>query len=182
MPRIVQVRISGFGGQGVVLAGMLLGQAGVFEGSFVSGSNSYGAQARGSGCRSEILLSDGPIDFPHVTTADVLISMSQSAFDVYHEEVRAQSGVIVYDQGQVKPKESRSVRLIGLPATERAIGKLGTKQVSNIILLGALVGATRIVSPNAVRRAIRLHVGERFNALNLQAFRLGVELGKKANG
>ena len=73
------MRLSGFGGQGVVLAGILLGQAGVIDGKYVSGSNSYGAQARGSGCKSEIVFSDGPIDFPHLTTADILVAMSQGS-------------------------------------------------------------------------------------------------------
>jgi 2-oxoglutarate ferredoxin oxidoreductase subunit gamma len=74
MPNIMQVRLAGLGGQGVILAGLLLGQAGVFDGRSVSGSNFYGAQARGSGCKSEIVFSDGPIDFPHLVTADILVA------------------------------------------------------------------------------------------------------------
>jgi 2-oxoglutarate ferredoxin oxidoreductase subunit gamma len=182
MPGITQVRLSGFGGQGIVLGGLLLGQAGVFEKKYVSGSNFYGAQARGSECKSEVIFSDGPIDFPHLTIADILISMSQGTYDIYSKDVREKTGLILFDQGQVTPREGLAVNQIGVPATEHAIKKLKSKQVSNIVLLGALVDLTRIISPGAVQKAIRLHVNERFLPLNLEAFRLGTKLGRRAHG
>ena len=98
MPEITQVRLSGFGGQGIVLAGILLGEAGVIDGKYISGSNSYGAQARGSECKSEVVFSDRPIDFPHLTTADILVAMSQGAYDMFCEDVKERSGLILYDQ------------------------------------------------------------------------------------
>src|SRR5512137_2871188 len=101
MAEITQVRWSGFGGQGVVLAGVLLGEAGVIDGKYIAGSNSYGAQARGSGCKSEIVFSNEPIDFPHLITADILVAMSQGAYDLYCREVKESTGIILYDQGQV---------------------------------------------------------------------------------
>ena len=88
MTDIKQIRMSGFGGQGILLAGALLGEAGVIEGKWVSGSNSYGAQARGSGCKSEIIFSNAPIDYPHLTTADFLVAMSQGTYDLYVRDVR----------------------------------------------------------------------------------------------
>ncbi len=182
MPGITQVRLSGFGGQGIVLAGLLLGQAGVFEKKYVSGSNSYGAQARGSECKSEIIFSDGPIDFPHLTTADIFVSMSQGTYDIYCVDVREATGLILFDQGQVRSREGLTVNQIGVPATEHSIKKLKSKQVSNIVLLGALVELTRIASPNAIQKAIRSHVSERFLTLNHEAFRLGMELGRQAHG
>jgi 2-oxoglutarate ferredoxin oxidoreductase subunit gamma len=96
--------------------------------------------------------------------------------------VRELSGLILYDRGQVKPKEESQVNQIGIPATEYAIKKLKTKQVSNIVLLGALVGITKIVSPGAIRKAVRSHAGERFLTLNLQALRIGMELGRQTHG
>ena len=68
------------------------GEAGVIDGKYISGSNSYGAQARGSGCKSEIVFSDRPIDFPHLTTADILVAMSQGAYDIYCEDVKEDLG------------------------------------------------------------------------------------------
>lgn len=182
MTKIQQIRFSGFGGQGVVLAGLLLGQAGAIEGKYVSGSNSYGAQARGSGCKSEIVLSESPVDFPHLTIADILIAMSQGAYDLYCGEVREDSGLILYDQDFVTPRQSVKVNQIGIPATHLAIERLKNKQVANIIFLGALIELTKVVSPMALRKAISIHVTERFRPLNLKAFKLGMEVGRKIHG
>jgi 2-oxoglutarate ferredoxin oxidoreductase subunit gamma len=180
MREMTQIRLSGFGGQGVVLAGILLGEAGVMDGKVVAGSNSYGAQARGSGCQSEIVLSDGPVDFPHLTRADILIAMSQGAYHLYSRDLKEVSGLILYDQGQVIPKEGLTVRQIGIPATQSALKKLKNKQVANIVFLGALIEITKIVSARAMRKAIGTHVSERFKDLNLKALQLGLTLGRGA--
>ncbi len=177
MTGITQVRLSGFGGQGIILAGLLLGQAGVIEGKHVAGSGSYGAQARGSGCKSEIVFSGSPIDFPHLITADILVAMSQGTYHTYCDDVREQ-GLIFYDKGLVTPKEGLSVKQRGVAATEISIKKFKNKQVANIVLLGAVVEATKMVSSKTIRKAITLHIGERFRALNLKALRTGMELGK----
>lgn len=182
MSEIIQVRLSGLGGQGVVLAGVLLGEAGVIDGKVISGSNSYGAQARGSGCKSEIVFSNGPIDFPHLVTADILVAMSQGAYNRYCEEVRETSGLILYDQGQVNIKKELKVKQIGVPATEVTLSSLKNKQVTNIVLLGTLIEVTKIVSLKAIRKAINVHVSERFRSLNLKALQEGVELGRQVHG
>jgi 2-oxoglutarate ferredoxin oxidoreductase subunit gamma len=181
MTEIKQVRLSGFGGQGVVLAGVLLGQAGVMEGRYVSGSNSYGAEARGSGCKSEIVFSDAPINFPHLTTANILVAMSQGAYNIYCEDVE-ESGLILYDQGVLTPREGLKVEQRGVPATEISVKKLKTKQVTNIVLLGALIEITKIVSQKSVQKAIALHMRERFRRLNLKALQTGIELGRLSHG
>ena len=155
MAEITQVRLSGFGGQGVVLAGVLLGEAGVIDGKYVAGSNSYGAQARGSGCRSEIVFSNEPIDFPHLMTADILVAMSQGAYHMYHGDVRETSGLILYEQGQVTPKEGLKLKQRGIPATEQAQKILKNKQAANIVFLGALIGSTKIVSLEAMEKRYR---------------------------
>ncbi len=178
MSEMKQIRLSGFGGQGVVLAGLLLGEAGVLDGKVVAGSNSYGAQARGSSCQSEIVLSEGPIDFPHLTTADILITMSQGAYHLYYRDVEELSGLILYDQDQVIPKEGLKLRQIGIPATQSALRKLKNKQVANIVFVGALIEITKIVSARAMRKAIGTHVSERFKDLNLKALQLGLTLGR----
>jgi 2-oxoglutarate ferredoxin oxidoreductase subunit gamma len=181
MPGIIQVRWSGFGGQGVVLAGVLLGQAGVFDGRHVSASNSYGVAARGSAAQSEVIFADGPIDFPHLIDPDILVAMSQGAYRTFCRDVKTQSGIIFYDRGLVTPEDS-PVKQVGVPATEFAVNKLKDKQAANIVLLGALVLYTRIVSTAAIRKAIRAHVSERFRDLNLKALALGLELGRRADG
>lgn len=182
MSEITQIRLSGLGGQGVILAGVLLGEAGAVDGKRVSGSNSYGAQARGSGCKSEIVFSKRPIDFPHLLGADILIALSQGAYNLYGGDVKERSGLILYDQSQVTPKEDLKVQQIGIPATEAALKKLKNKQMANIILLGALLETTGVVSAGAMEKAMKIHVSGRFRALNLRALKLGRELGREARG
>lgn len=182
MKPITQVRFCGFGGQGIVLAGILLGQAGVLDGRFVAGSNSYGAQARGSGCKAEIVLSDNPIDFPHLIMADILVAMSQGGYEQYAPDVRPTSGLILYDQGQVNPKEDLALRQVAVPATNRALNALKSKQGANIVFLGALIGVTDILSVRAMQKAIRLHFTERFRKSNLEALKIGLRIGRQVRG
>lgn len=182
MSEITQVRISGFGGQGVVLAGVLLGEAGVIDGKQTAGSNSYGAQARGSGCKSEVVFSEDPIDFPHLTAVNILMALSQGAYDFNWKDVNEKDGLILYDRSLVTPKEGIDIKQVGFPCTEVALKKLKNKQVANLILLGALVEITKIVSPKAIRKAIALHVSKQFRSLNLKALRMGMTLGRKVHG
>jgi len=182
VPNIRQIRLSGFGGQGVVLAGLLLGEAGVEAGKYVAGSNSYGAQARGSGCKSEVIFSEAPIDFPHLITADILVAMSQGTYDQYCSDIVPETGLILYDDSQVTPRNDLGVKQIGISATESALKTLKNKQVANIILLGALVEMTKVVSPEAMEGAIQKHVSERFLKLNLDAFETGRRIVREING
>jgi len=182
MAGILQVRLGGFGGQGVVLAGVLLGHAGALEGKHVSVANSYGAAARGSACKSEVIFSEGPIDFPHLLAADIFVAMSQGAYTEYIKEVKAGSGLVLVDRTFVIPGEVSGITQMGIAATDSAIGKLKEKQVANIVLLGALLETTRIVSPQAMRKAIRIHMVEPFRSLNLKALALGEKLGRQAHG
>jgi 2-oxoglutarate ferredoxin oxidoreductase subunit gamma len=182
MSGVIQIRFCGFGGQGIVLAGLLLGQAGVIEGRYVAGSSSYGAQARGSVCKSEIVFSENPIDFPHLITADFLVAMSQEAYDLYWRDVKEASGLILYDNGLVNPKKDLKGKQLGVPATKLAISRLKNKQMANLTLIGALIQITKIVSSKAVQKAIRHHISERFRTSNLKAFRMGMELGRRVHG
>jgi len=108
--------------------------------------------------------------------------MSQGAYDMYCGDVRKMTGLILCDQGQVTPRKDLTVKQVGIPATEQALRALKNKQVANIILLGALIEITRIVSRDAMERALQTHVSERFRNLNLEALRLGIELGGEVHG
>ena len=182
MPGITQIRLGGFGGQGIVLAGVLLGHAGVIEGKQVSVSNSYGVAARGSACKAEIIFADGPIDYPHLVSADIFVAMSQGAYNTYIKDVRAGSGFVLLDRGYVNLREIPDIAQKEIPATDSAVRKLKERQSANIVLLGALVEATQIVSRQAVRKAIMTQMEERFRHLNLKALALGIELGREIHG
>jgi len=166
MSKPVQVRFGGFGGQGIVFAGLLLGRAATIEGKFVAGSNSYGAQARGSACRSEVVISEDPIDFPHVTIPDIVGVMSQAAYDLFSRRV-ARGGLIFYDSQFIAPHRLRGV--IAVPATGMALQEMGDKRVANVILLAAIMAKTGIVSQGALLRAIDESVKGKFLELNREA-------------
>jgi 2-oxoglutarate ferredoxin oxidoreductase subunit gamma len=176
MSSLKQVRVCGFGGQGIVLAGVIVGQAGINDGRWVAGSSSYGAQARGGYARSDVVISDEPIVFPHVLTADILIAMSQQAYEQYIEDIAPQA-VILFEQQLVTPRTLQGITQTGIPATLRAIEVMGQKQVANIVMLGAAVTATGIVSRESMLSAIRSTVGGRFLGVNIKSVELGFSLG-----
>jgi len=180
MAEVTQVRLSGLGGQGIVLAGVLLGQAGVLDGKYISASNSYGAQARGSACKSEIVFAAEPIDFPHLLSADILVAMSQAAYDLYCPGMAA-DGLILYDEGPALPRKDAPARQVGIPATQASIQKFKDAQMANLILVGALVEISQIVSPASIRKAVRMHVNKRFQGAALRAMNLGMELGSRSH-
>jgi len=137
--------------------------------------------SQGSACSSEIVFANSPIDYPLLVTTDILVAMSQGAYDIYFGEVREPSGLIIYDNGLLKPRKELNLKQVGVPATEYAVKRLKDKQVANMVILGVLIETAKIVSQNAIRKAITLHVSERFRNLNLRALRIGMELGKQIN-
>ena len=178
MFKSVEVRLGGFGGQGILLAGFLLGRAATFDGKFVAGSNSYGVQARGSACRSEVVISDDPIDFPLVTIPDIVAVMSQRAYDLFSRRV-AKGGLIFYDSQFIVPRRQRG--LVPVPATGMALQDIGDKRFANVILLAAVVAKTGIVSQGALLRAIEESVTGKFLDLNKKAVTLGFDYNGDAH-
>lgn len=178
MAQVRQVMLGGVGGQGIVLAGNLLGQAAFMEGKWVSGTSSYGAAARGGLCRAGVVISDTPISFPHIIEADVFIAMYQSAYSKYIGLARRDGGLVVYDEGFVSPEKIDGLRFAGIPATRTAIEKFGSSTVANVILLSAAVAISGIVTRDALRKAIAEIIPPRFKELDLKAADIGFKLGR----
>jgi 2-oxoglutarate ferredoxin oxidoreductase subunit gamma len=176
MGPIKQVILCGFGGQGIVLAGTILGQAAFSDGKWVSSTNSYGSAARGGACRAEVVISERPIIFPFVIAADTLIAMYQTAYDKYIGRVKPGEGVVIYDERFI-PEEMKGLRHVGVPATDTAVEELGTGIVANVIMLSAAVEMTDVVSKKALESAIRGIIPERLRQLNLKAMDIGFRLG-----
>jgi 2-oxoglutarate ferredoxin oxidoreductase subunit gamma len=174
---VKQVRFCGFGGQGVVLAGTILGYAAVKDALWAAGSSSYGAQARGGYARSDVVISDGPIVYPHVIEADVLVAMSQSAYEQYRKEM-ATDGMIIFDEEMVAPVPVEGIRQVGVAATAAALKELKSKQTANMVILGASTALAGMVSRGALEAAIGENVSERFRELNLRAIEVGFRLGE----
>ena len=175
---IRQIVLCGYGGQGIVLAGVILGQAAFKDGKWVGGANSYGAASRGGACRAEVVISDQPISFPHVIEADILIAMYQTAYDKYIVMSKSDTGVVIYDEKFVSPKENKGLTYVGIPATRVAIEELNNPIIANVIILSAAVELTQLVTEEALRAALKELVPARLRKLNLEALDAGIALGR----
>jgi 2-oxoglutarate ferredoxin oxidoreductase subunit gamma len=169
-----ELRIAGFGGQGVITAGYVLANAAsIHEGKHALMTQSYGPEARGGACKADIIISDGPIDYPKTSSLDCLVALSVDAYAMFNEEVR-EGGAIIYDGGLVSIPEAhrkRGVSFYGVPAAEVA-AELGSPLSANMVMLGSLLGVTGVVGLEAVREAIRERFPRRA-AVNLEALERG---------
>lgn len=176
MSRQVEVRISGLGGQGVVLAGEILGRAAVYDEKEVVETASYGAEARGSAAKSEVIISDKKIGYPKVRKCDVLVAMSQSALDKNIGDLK-EDGILIVDKGVVEKVPSQvKAKVFEVPATKTAETELKSKMYANMVMLGALVKVTKIVSEKACEKAIEESVPEETEDKNMEAFKKGLDL------
>jgi 2-oxoglutarate ferredoxin oxidoreductase subunit gamma len=168
-----EIRLSGSGGQGLILAATLLADALAAAGRQVLQTQSYGPEARGGASKAEIVVSDAEIDFPEVTSPDVTLCLSQEAFDRYAAEAKP-GGVVIYDRELVDPQPVQGVRLVGLPFTDLAERELGKVVVANVVALGALLKVTGLVPAERLREALTRRLPSRLLELNLAALALGM--------
>jgi 2-oxoglutarate ferredoxin oxidoreductase subunit gamma len=175
----LEVCFGGLGGQGIVLMGTVLGAAGVKEGYWAAGSNSYGAQARGSACRAEVILSSQPVDFPRVIRPDVLVALSQEAYQRFLPEVK-EDGLVIHDHPMVQPSQESPVVHFGIGGTDLALESLGSAQAANVIFLGVLAGLTGLVSLAALAQAVDEGVSGKFRDMNQKALQEGFSRGLEA--
>jgi len=171
----IEIRISGLGGQGVVLAGQVLGKAAIYSGKNAVQTQSYGAEARGSAAKSEVIISDGKIGFPMVRKCDVLIAMSREAVEKNVKALK-EGGLLLIDSTTVKSVPKIKAKIFKIPATETSERVVGQKLYANIIMLGALTKITNIVSEKALEKAIRDTVQEKAVATNIQSYKKGEDL------
>jgi len=174
---ITQILASGFGGQGVVLSGLVLGHAAVLDGLYAAEAASYGAEARGSACHSGVVISDQPIAYPHVTDVDWLLAMSQDGYKKFRSAVTA-SGRILYDQELVSPDRTDPHPHMAIPATRTALDQFNRRMGANIIFLAASAALGKLVSRKSLEEAVRLNVAKQHLDLNIQALDLGYQIAK----
>ena len=172
------IRICGFGGQGIILAGFIIGKAAsVFMDLNAVQSQSYGPEARGGAARSEIIVSDEKIGYPRPIGVDCLVAMSQESFDSYRDDIRDDT-VIIVDPDLVKKHD------IGRPLykvhAQQIAEDLGNKIVTNIVMVGAFTSIFSLLKPEAVKESVIDSVPKRFTELNIKAFERGLEAGKNA--
>jgi len=177
MLKRVEVRISGLGGQGVVLAGEILGRAAVYDGKYAVQTQSYGAEARGSAAKSEVIISDKKIGFPKVRKCDILVTMSQNALNKHLDDLK-ENGILLVDRDKVKEVPKVEAKVFGIPATRIAETELKSRIYANAIMLGALTKITGIVSEEAVKKAIVDSVSKETKERNLEGFGKGLGLAE----
>jgi len=176
-----ELRIAGFGGQGVISAGRITGQAAVlYDGKQAAFTQSYGPEARGGACAAEVVISDAPVAYPLLTTPDVAILMSQEAYEKYAREVKP-GGILIVDPDLVHYEDRADVRLLLVPAT-RIAESLGRKIVANVVMLGALAAAWPAVSKDALLKAVLAAVPPHTRELNQRAFEAGYNYVKERYG
>lgn len=175
MPKRVEVRISGLGGQGVVLAGEILGRAAVYDGKYAVQTQSYGAEARGSAAKSEVIISNKKIGFPKIRKCDILITMSQNALNKHLDDLK-ENGILLVDRDKIKDVPKVKAKVFSIPATRIADIELKSRIYANAIMLGALTKITGIVSEEAVKKAIVDSVSEETKETNLEGFGKGLGL------
>jgi 2-oxoglutarate ferredoxin oxidoreductase subunit gamma len=176
-PKRTEIRIAGLGGQGVVLAGHILGKAAVKDRLQVVQTQSYGAEARGSAAKSEIILSNQKIGFPLVRKCDVLVAMSQTALEKHLKDLK-EDGVLIVDSGMIEELPSVNAKSFKVKATETAETEFKSRMYANMVMLGAITQITGLVSQDSVEKAIRETFSGEPAEKNIAAFRLGLNLVK----
>jgi 2-oxoglutarate ferredoxin oxidoreductase subunit gamma len=167
-----EVRLAGEGGQGLILAGLILAEAAaVRDGKNAVQTQSYGPEARGGASKSEVIISDGEIDYPKVTSADLLLCMSQEACDRYSGELKDR-GIIVTDSVHVSRVPATKVYQV--PITSLAEEATGRRITANIVALGVIVGLSGIVSRHSAELAVQARAPKGTEALNLKALEAGL--------
>ena len=174
-----EIKFGGFGGQGVILAGIIVGRAAsIYANKFATLTQSFGPEARGSACSAQVILSDTKILYPYVTKPEILLVMSQEAYDKLVGEVK-EGGRVFYDSDLVKIKESSKLRQIPIPSTNTA-KELGKQMVANVVILGAMVEGTRMLGVDQLKECLKDSVPAGTEQLNLKAFEAGRSLYQKA--
>lgn len=176
--RLTEIRIAGFGGQGVILSAVVLGKAAsIYQNAFATMTQSFGPEARGGSCSAQLILSDSPILYPYVTRPDILIVMSQEAYSRFVPELK-DGGTLIVERDLVRVDEHTDrIRVYSVPAT-RIAEELGKRMVLNSVMVGFFSAVTRLLDPEAVRKAVAESVPSGFREINLKAFDKGLEYAR----
>jgi 2-oxoglutarate ferredoxin oxidoreductase subunit gamma len=176
MSKRFEIRLAGSGGQGLVLAGVILAEAsGIYEGKFVCQTQSYGPEARGGTCKAEVVISDTEIDYPKAIRPDVFLALNQKSLDAYLGDLKAE-GVLLVDADLVQ--ELPETGALSIPFT-RLAREAGRELMANIVALGALAAITGVVSPEALKAAVLARVPAGSRELNERALEAGLAAGAK---
>jgi 2-oxoglutarate ferredoxin oxidoreductase subunit gamma len=176
------IRIAGFGGQGIILAGIVIGKAAALHDDLNAvQTQSYGPEARGGASKTEVVISDEQIDYPKVQHPDIFVALSQEGLNAYLNDIKDE-GTLIIDPDMIKEEDilpfvkEHHITLHKAPVTRTAVEKIGLKIVANIVMIGAITRMTKVVSEEAARQAVAESVPPGTEKKNLEAFEAGAEL------
>jgi 2-oxoglutarate ferredoxin oxidoreductase subunit gamma len=173
-----EIKLAGFGGQGIVLAGFILGKAiSIFDKKNAVLSQSYGPEARGGACSADVVMADGEIDYPEVTIPQVIVIMSQEAYTTYGQKIR-DNGIMLIDEDLVSldAVEHSKIMVYKIPST-RFAEELGRKIVANIVMLGFVTAITKVATLESVKESLLDSVPKGTEELNTNALKKGYDYG-----
>jgi 2-oxoglutarate ferredoxin oxidoreductase subunit gamma len=175
---LTEIRITGFGGQGVIRFGYLLGKAAsIYDGKQATMTQSFGPEARGSACSSQVVISNDRVLYPYVTTPRFVVAMSQEGYSKHANNITG-DGTLIIDEDLVKPEQpKKGIKFFAIPST-RFAEEMGAKIAANIVMFGFFTAVTNLTTEQSARQAISASFSERFVELNLKAFDKGFQYGK----
>jgi len=174
-----EIVISGSGGQGIILAGIVLAEAGIKDSLFVVQTASYGPESRGGASQSDVILATEPIDYPAIIHPDFIIALTEAAAEKFLPEAKSTTKVLLDSTwiGKIPRTHAEEVYLV--PLTKDSALRFGKAIYANIIAVGFFTGVSGVLSAESVREAMNLHIPKKFLEENLSAFEFGLELAKK---
>lgn len=174
-----EIKIGGLGGQGAILGGIIIGKAAaLYDNQHSTLTQSFGPEARGSACSAQVVVDEKPVSYPYVQRPHILVVMSQDAFTKFVPDLR-EDGLLLVDEDLVKPANlPAGVKVLGVPATRYA-EELGRKMVMNIVMVGFFTAVTKLISEDAMKKAVSDSVPASTIELNLKAFQRGFEHGRQ---
>lgn len=175
-----EIKIAGFGGQGVIMAGMIIGKAAsIFGDLHATMIQSFGPEARGSACSAQVIVDRDPIAYPYVRNSSVLVAFNQEAYK-QSEHLISDGGTLIYEEDMVTPGDltARGIRLYAVPAT-RIAEELGRSIAGNVVMVGFFAAVTGVLDFPAVEQAVKDSVPKASEELNMNALRRGYEHGRK---
>ncbi len=174
-----EIRLSGSGGQGIIMAGIVLAEAaGVYGNKYVCQTQSYGPEARGGTSKAEVVISSKPIDYPNTIKPDVLLTMNQASTDTYFRDLKPE-GLLVVDSTLVK--QIPTTRVVAIPFTQIARNDIGKEIVANIVALGTVGYLCQLVTMKMLEAALMTKVPKGWKEINRKALRLGIKSAKNVS-
>ncbi len=179
LQQLTEIRVAGFGGQGVIMAASVIGKAAsIVDGGFATMTQNFGPEARGGACSAQLVLSNTPVLYPYVTRPDILVVMSQEAYVKFAPELKP-GGIMLIEQELVRVQgKGQNVKVYGIPAT-RLAEQAGKRMVLNVVMVGFFGAITGIFTKESLRKAVEDSVPAAFRELNDRAFDIGYEYGIK---